>query len=345
MLPDGICKRIAEEIGADNLLKLAVLVGGSTFYMPQAESILRPLRDQKIKEAHNGYNMIINSGTIREAFQSSNTVFNKAFQEMEAQYPRVAMEVPSETRDESYAWLGAVPSMREWSGDREIKSLTAYGYTIRNKDFEATVSVPRNDLKDDCIGVYKPMFQDLAYSAWKHPDKLVFGLFPRSLTEKCFDGKPFISDNHTPTIEGMKVKPQSNKGTYKLTPDSYGAARTQMMCMVNDQGEVMNIVPDLLVVAPKKEAIARTILMANEIHQEVNIYKDTAEPLVLPELAANPEQWFLLCTERPVKPFIFQNRRKAQLVAKNSPTDDNVFMKKEFIYGVDARCNAGYGLW
>ncbi|MCI9609248.1 MAG: head protein, partial [Oscillibacter sp.] len=28
---------------------------------------------------------------------------------------------------------------------------------------------------------------------------------------------------------------------------------------------------------------------------------------------------FLLCTKRPVKPFIFQNRRKPQLVAK----DDN----------------------
>ena len=27
------------------------------------------------------------------------------------------------------------------------------------------------------------------------------------------------------------------------------------------------------------------------------------------------------------------------------PGDDNVFFKKEFIYGVDARCNAGYGLW
>lgn len=56
MLPDGICKAIAEEIGAENLLKLSVLVGGSSFYMPKAESILRPLRDQKIKEAYNGYN-------------------------------------------------------------------------------------------------------------------------------------------------------------------------------------------------------------------------------------------------------------------------------------------------
>ena len=33
-----------------------------------------------------------------------------------------------------------------------------------------------------------------------------------------------------------------------------------MMCLVNDQGEVMNIVPDLLVVAPQKEAIAAVIL-------------------------------------------------------------------------------------
>ena len=56
MLPDGVCKSIAEEIGTDNLLKLAMLVGGSTFYMPQAESILRPLRNQKIKEEYNGYN-------------------------------------------------------------------------------------------------------------------------------------------------------------------------------------------------------------------------------------------------------------------------------------------------
>ena len=107
----------------------------------------------------------------------------------------------------------------------------------------------------------------------------------------------------------------------------------------------MYIVPDLLVVPPQKEAVARTILMANEIHQEVNIYKDTAELLAVPELAANPEQWFLLCTKRPVKPFIFQNRRKPQLVAKDNPGDDNVFFKKKYIYGADSRCNAGYGLW
>ncbi len=289
--------------------------------------------------------MILNDNTMRGAFVAFNTVFNKAFQETENQYPRVAMEVPSGTRDETYAWLGAVPSMREWIGEREAKNLSAYGYTIKNKDFELTVAVPRNDLEDDCIGVYKPMFQDLAHNARRHSDKLVFGLFPRGFTEKCFDGKPFFCESHTPSIEGKNAKPQSNKGTYKLTPESYGAARSQMMCLVDDQGEVMFIVPDLLVVSPQKEAMGRTILMANEIHQEVNIYKDTAELLVVPELAKNPEQWFLLSTNRPVKPFIFQNRRKPQLISKDKSGDDNVFFKKEYVYGVDSRCNAGYGLW
>ena len=56
MLTDGLLRSIAEEIGVDNLLKLSLLVGGTTFYMPKKERILRPLRDQKIREEYNGYN-------------------------------------------------------------------------------------------------------------------------------------------------------------------------------------------------------------------------------------------------------------------------------------------------
>jgi phage major head subunit gpT-like protein len=55
--------------------------------------------------------------------------------------------------------------------------------------------------------------------------------------------------------------------------------------------------------------------------------------------------WFLLDVTRAIKPFIFQSRRPAQFVAKDNPQDERVFMNKEFTYGVDMRCNAGYGLW
>jgi len=55
--------------------------------------------------------------------------------------------------------------------------------------------------------------------------------------------------------------------------------------------------------------------------------------------------WFLLDTSRAIRPFIFQLRRPYNLVAKSDDRDENVFMLREFVYGVDARCNAGFGLW
>ncbi|GAC89162.1 Mu-like prophage FluMu major head subunit [Gluconobacter thailandicus F149-1 = NBRC 100600] len=54
--------------------------------------------------------------------------------------------------------------------------------------------------------------------------------------------------------------------------------------------------------------------------------------------------WFLLDCSRPLRPLIFQERRKLQFVQKASPQDDNVFFDKRFLYGADARYNAGFGL-
>lgn len=289
--------------------------------------------------------MIINQMAIREVFSSFSTVFNKTFESTEVQYRKIAMEVPSEARDENYAWLGSMPSMREWIGDRHIQNLVVHTYSIKNKTFETTIGVPREDIEDDQIGVFKPMIQDLAESARKLPDKLVFGLLPAAFTELCYDKKPFISTQHPYMFSNKKKGFQSNKGTDKLCPESYGTARSAMMSLTNDEGEPLYIVPDLLVVSPQNEAVAKRIVKSNYISNETNIYKDTAEVLVVPELCGTPDMWFLICTKKSIKPFIFQNRSAAKFVSLDKENDDNVFFKKQYIYGVDTRCNAGYGLW
>lgn len=53
--------------------------------------------------------------------------------------------------------------------------------------------------------------------------------------------------------------------------------------------------------------------------------------------------WFLLCTNRTVRPIIYQQRKAPEFVNKDRPTDDNVFEQRMFLYGVDMRCNVGYG--
>lgn len=54
--------------------------------------------------------------------------------------------------------------------------------------------------------------------------------------------------------------------------------------------------------------------------------------------------WFLMCTTRPLKPIIYQERKAPVFTAKDRESDDNVFERNEFVYGVDMRCNVGYGL-
>lgn len=287
--------------------------------------------------------MVINQANLKGLNVGYSTAFNKAFDGVKTDYEKIATVVPSTTAENNYKWLGQIPQMKEWIGDREIQNLSAYEYTIKNRKFEMTVSVPRDDIEDDQYGVYTPHFANLGESAARHPDELVFGALKDGFKEKCYDGKPFFAEDH-PSGEGGKVK-VSNMSHAKLTAESYEEARTAMMSLTGDKGKSLNIVPNLLIVSPANEKQARLILKADQINGTTNVLKDTAEPLVSTHLADKPNCWFLLCTTMFLKPLIFQKRKEMKLVALTKDTDDNVFMRDEYVWGTDGRSNAGYGFW
>lgn len=140
--------------------------------------------------------MIINQGNMQSLYRSLRVLFQDAFSAVTPTYTRVAMEVPSTTRQEDYAWMGAFPKMREWLGERVVKNLSLQRYSIRNRDWEVTVEVDRNDVEDDTIGIYRPIVSELGRSAAIHPDELVWGLLPSGLTDLCYDGKAFFAADH-----------------------------------------------------------------------------------------------------------------------------------------------------
>jgi phage major head subunit gpT-like protein len=61
-------------------------------------------------------------------------------------------------------------------------------------------------------------------------------------------------------------------------------------------------------------------------------------------LGGDGAPWFLMCTKKQLKPVIFQERIKPRLVALDDPTNPHVFMKNEFVHGVDCSQGFGYGL-
>jgi len=286
--------------------------------------------------------MIINQANITSLYRGFSAVFKEAFDTAAPIHPRIATEVPSTTRQEEYNWLGRVPKMREWLGERVIQNLSAYSYTIKNRDWEATVGVGRNDVEDDAVGIYTPMVRALADAAATHPDELVFDLIAKGFANLCYDGRSFFDTAH-PTGDNAA---QSNKSTAALTATSYSAARMAMMSLVDENGKPLNVIPDLLIVPPQLEKAALEILRADlTVDGHSNIYRESADLVVAPYLAGSSTAWYLLDTKKPVKPFIYQRRKSPIFVSKDSPEDESVFMKKEFLFGVDSRDNAGYGLW
>jgi phage major head subunit gpT-like protein len=216
--------------------------------------------------------MLINSTNLNAMYTGFKTAFNTAFSGAETFYKRVAMVVTSSSREENYGWMNQQSGLREWIGDRVVKSLSLSSFTIKNRKFEDTIGVSREDIEDDRIGVLTPFVSEMGRAAAEHPDQLIAELLKTGFTAPCYDEQNFFDTDH-PVGEGAAAVPVSNM------QDGAGAP------------------------------------------------------------------WFLLDTSRAVRPLVFQQRVAPVFTALNRENDQNVFLDDEYLYGIRARANAGFGLW
>lgn len=140
--------------------------------------------------------MLINQASINALFTGFKAEFNGGFNSAESFYQQIATIINSQTSQETYAWLGQYPKLREWIGDRQLKNLSASGYVLVNRKFESSVSVPRDAIDDDQYGIYSPLFREMGYAAKVHPDELIFALLAAGNTTLCYDGKNFFDTTH-----------------------------------------------------------------------------------------------------------------------------------------------------
>ncbi len=140
--------------------------------------------------------MFVNSANLAALRVGFKTIFNEAFKGEDPSYMRVAEVVMSTSGEEKYGWLGELPGMREWIGARIVNNLAEHDYAIKNKDFELTVGVKRNDIEDDTLGTYNTRFTALGRAAARHPDQLVYGALKGGFTTECYDGQNFFDTDH-----------------------------------------------------------------------------------------------------------------------------------------------------
>ncbi len=289
--------------------------------------------------------MVINLQNLTALFKNFNTIFQEAFNAAKPASDQIALTVPSTAEQEVYAWLGAWPKLREWLGDRVISNLKAQDWTIKNKDWEATIAVPRNKILFDTYSIFRPMFGAMGAAARMHPDEIVADLLNNGFTNKGYDTKTFFATDHP--VGKTTYSNKNSGGGSVLSATTFGTALAALKGVTDDSGKPLGVGSGrlILVVPPALEKTAREILNAEIISSTTNVWRGAADLLVLPQLTS-ATAWFLLAEFNGLRSLIFQQARAPEFVAKEDPqTSDHVFMRKEYLYGVDTIDNAGYGLW
>lgn len=289
---------------------------------------------------------VVNPVTLERGLRAA---FIKAFNNSEnpSDVMPFILETTSDGADEKYGWLGQSPSMSEWVDERRLKSLNDFDYTLKNKDYEATLSVDRNTIEDDRLGAVQTRINDLAAKAKIHPRKLFIDALVNGTTELCYDGQPFFSASHSEGDSGTQSNIVTGTGTTlaQLKAD-IDTCEANMMSFKDDVGEPINegTMKIGIVCHPSLMRSFTELNTLSQINNGDNAMKGRISQITVSSRLTDKNDWYFANIGEGIKPIIRQVR-KAPTFAALEGSSDNGFMRKTYSYGVDSREVFGYGLW
>jgi phage major head subunit gpT-like protein len=280
----------------------------------------------------------------------------------------LSLESTSDSSTERYAWLGQVPTLREWKGPRMAKQLLEFDYSIKNKEFEATLEVAVRDLSRDKTGQLEKRIAEFAKRPESHWASLITELIENGETNLCYDGKAFFSATHTEGESGTQKNlltatevPSLNVGTATAPTTAEMASAifdviSYMRSYKDDVNEPLNEDGSKFIVMCGHPSIYNAA--AKAISQNIVVNAGAATDNILKnvslEIAAvqNPRlvasawdtKFCVFRADAPVQPFIRQSEGEldASALAEGS---DYEFLNKAHLYGLNVSRAAGYGFW
>lgn len=306
--------------------------------------------------------MVVTPESLKAIYTQFDLRFRTAYEAQPVYWPEVASMVPSNTKRNTYAWMAKLPRFRKWVGPRTVHSIASRGYTIENERFEDTVGVDVDDIEDEQLGVYNGMIDELGQQAKLWPDdQLVSQVieFNAGAGPVGYDGVSYWHAAHPRDVDKpggstyQNLFNVANGGAVALTPENVGLKWQEGLNFKGEDDRSLNVqfthlmVPAGLAFRGKQITESGIIAAAAGINAATgsseNVLKGMLKLVVNPYLTSQTA-WYLLCCNRGVKPFIFQQRRAPRFIFKNQPTDESVFNDNQALFGGDARGGFGVSL-
>jgi len=142
--------------------------------------------------------MIITSPILNGLRTALRDEFRRRMSEIDAKsvWRLLATIITSNTKSNTYGWLGAFPQLREWVGDRVIKDIAESAYQIVNKKYESTLGVERTDIEDDNLGQYRVLAAEMADEVERFFNRHIALLLKEGFIRTCYDGQNFFDNEH-----------------------------------------------------------------------------------------------------------------------------------------------------
>lgn len=286
------------------------------------------------------------AGDASAAEVAFDLAFQSAYKSIEPISPQFTQRIGARTRTTKLPINAKLAKMRKWEGERITRSGAIYTYSVDAEKYELTYGIPLEDFEDDQLGFHSANIAEMGQNARLWQDDLVFAAILAGATDTGYDGSAFFADAHTlgsSTIDNLFA-------STALTSDNYNSVRSAMGAYCGENGESLRVRPNILLVPP---ALERTALRIVEAMVEAssnaaidNVMRGTARVVVAPQLSTaaggSDTTWYLLDASRPVKPFLFIER-KAPMFSQLTEGSDAAFKDDEFLFGVRARGAAAYG--
>ena len=228
--------------------------------------------------------------------------------------PRPIMEmlfgVETSTRyEEQYQGMGAMGLVPTFDGTVPYTDFDAgYRVDIRNYEFALGMQVERRLVDDDQFNQIKRRASNMADAFNITIETDAAQVFINGFTDdgtnrmgastNGADAVGLLSAAH-PYSPANSGTTQSNEGTLALTIDNLDTPRQNMRNFTDDQGQLLGVNPDMLLVPPELERTAtqlvseRAIYEPNSAQYDVNMFSGRFRPVVWDRLT-DSNAWFLI---------------------------------------------------
>lgn len=244
-------------------------------------------------------------------------IFFESYKELPEQYSKIYNMNTSKKAKETDYGLGA---FSDWVERADELDTVAYAKlsagqerTYTHKAFTKGFIIGRELYDDEQYGQMKKMAKALARAGRAKVEKdamqpLIKGFGGENattgLTHTIYDGKPLFANDH-PLVDGAG-KVGKNLATGSLTEANLKKAMQIMRETVDEAGNLVQFIPDTLIVPPALEHVAKVIINSSQVpgngNNDVNTVKGSMKIQVMDYLGASAGGsdtcWFIMDSSR-----------------------------------------------